>query len=145
MSGGMIVLIALSPVCILIGVAWYYLITEEWPWQTIKRWCEKEKPNNEPEPEVGTIRIVEKMDKDENFYYIAVRFEMAGSGNNMDNGKDWVKITGGYSTPQMAQEAANAIVDREREAERKKEERQKQRAEEKRRAEYSKVMGEFKP
>ena len=107
------------------GIYW-----DEIPWERLKR-TEKPKPG----PEVGTIRIVEKMDKAGTVYYTA----------------EWFHATHGWwrwrtpdsdpiheDTPEEAQQEANDEEDRCRVA-------AEEKAELRRRAEHHKVMGEFKP
>ena len=119
---------------------------------------EKDKPK-EKGPEVGTIRIVEKMREDETLYYIAKRYQRKTKQTYSDDTVSppktytfytisafWETITTReHPTPEAAQEEANAVVDAERETARRAEEERQRERETKARADYHKVMGEFKP
>ncbi len=96
------------------------------------RWHKDGSKERGPEP--GTIRIVEKMDKAGELYYVAERWGWC----LMDRGFDWHEFTVGCDTPEEAQEKANARIDNQRE------EAERQ-AERDNRATHHKVMGEFKP
>ena len=104
-------------------------------------------------PEVGTIRIVEKMRKDGSVYYVAERWThyskrhtsygdepFYSQSHYTTQHQRWEMMTDGfeYETVEGAQEKANAIVKREQEE-------AAQEKEELRRAKHHKVMGEFKP
>ncbi len=94
----------------------------------------KRKTPKEEGPEIGTVRIVEKMDADGEVYYIY----------SIHSGSLWRDCVGededrnGWPTPEAAQEAANAHVDEENE-------KAAKRAVQRERRGHSVVIGEFKP
>ena len=103
------------------------------------------KPPKERLPEVGTIRIVEKMDKDGSVYYVADiyvhRIVWRDGYNHFVRRWEELAFRGfakKFGTVEEAQAAANAEMDRRRA------EKDAQ-AEKERKENYMKVMGEFKP
>ena len=124
-----------------------------WP-DDIYRWIRDKKKASpkERQPEVGTIRIVEKMRDDESVYYIAE--EYGWRGGEYARHLTWAEMQFGerhkapngyyfgvlmkFDTPEEAQQRANDEVSRYRaeDAARLKQERRRN---------YANVMGEFKP
>ncbi len=126
------------------GLMIWGLLDSDGAQEMFERWSRerREKPEKQPKgPEVGTIRIVEKMDEDGEAYYTALQYrwgnyEVFWAPLREKVGIDSMAIK--RPTAEEAQEAANAELDR-REAETEAYE------ESERRRNYVKVMGEFKP
>jgi len=147
MSEGLVMAIVFGSI-FLIGIAAWFSV-DVWYW-----WKGREpKPKQPKGPEVGTIRIVEKMRKDGSVYYVAERWThyskrhtsygdepFYSQSHYTTQHQRWEMMTDGfeYETAEGAQEKANAIVKREQEE-------AAQEKEELRRAKHHKVMGEFKP
>ena len=143
MSGNalMAIMLGASVVAGAICVLLFRLTEGEWVWEP---WLVKRKKKKESKgSEVGTIRIVEKMDKDGKEYYVVWYFNRGYPDN--DDKLSWKNLwmPGGdcpmhFCSVDEAQIAANAEIDR-REAVIKED------VERKKRAAHHKIMGEFKP
>jgi len=129
--------VVLVSVLLVVGTGiWAMERGEFWP-ASVVRWVRRRCKRRDEEkhgPEIGTIRIVEKMRDDESVYYIAKRYDWYYGS------LQWAQYpeSGRFDTPEEAQEAANTEFEKEQKKAEKK-------AEKKRRANYEKVMGEFKP
>ena len=100
-------------------------------------WLQKHAHENKPKekaPEFGALRVVEKMDKAGELYYVAEKWGWRLRAQDYDRHDFTVRC----DTPEEAQDKANARID----AQRKESENEEERT---RRRNYSKVMGEFKP
>ncbi len=125
---------------------WFIAAGFETPPETFERWHEERHQDDKPKsPELGTIRLVEKMDENGEVYYV-VRIHARWFNSTMHQSRlRWEELLSHcagssetFGTVEEAQEAANVEIDR-RKAEK------EAKADKAKRAAHHEIVGEFKP